>query len=168
MQTRSTSSRISVQPKREENIVKRLVQLCDVPWIKAVKGGYLVLSGTAMAVYFIISAVMDTETDSSVWSVIDVFVLLAVVLLMLSSLERKSAVSGSDSVTREYLEANMSFYLTAAVGGGFVYNYLAWKFSPSSNPLDASSYELWLMADMILPLLLIPNGIRLLRSARSA
>ena len=146
--------------------MKRLMQACDVPWIKAVKGAYFLLSGMAMYVYFVISAVMDTATDGSVWSVIDVFVLVAVVLLALSSLERKLAASGGDSITREYLEANVSFYLTAAVGGGFLYNYLAWKFSPSSDPLDASSYELWLIADIILPLLLIPNGIRLLRSAR--
>ena len=109
--------------------------------------------GLTVAVYFVISATQNSEVDGSVWSVVNIL-LLAVFVLALSTLHWKLTIPASDSVTRGYVEANVSFYLTVAFGLGLVYNYLAWKVVPSTNAF-------------VLALLLISNGIRLLRSVRS-
>lgn len=145
----------------------RVMQFCDRPWVRAVKGVYFLSVGIAVAGYFVVSATQDTETDASVWSVIDILLLAAVGLLALSALHWKLAVPSDNSVTREYVEANVSFYLTVAFGLGLVYNYLAWKTEPSDSYWDSSSYNLWLAVDVVTSLLLIANGTRLLRSARS-
>lgn len=147
--------------------MRRLVRLCDRPWVRAVKGVYFLMVGLTVAVYFVVSATQDSETDGSVWSVIDILLLVAVFMLVLSALHRKLTIPSGDSVTRDYVEANVSFYLTVAFGLGLVYNYLAWKVEPSTSAFDASSYILWLTLDVVLALLLISNGTRLLRSVRS-
>lgn len=150
-----------------EDAMKQLVKLCEHPSVRVVKGVYFLIVGLTVAAYFVISATQDTETDGVVWSVIDILLLIAVFMLVLSTLHWKLTVPAGDSVTRGYLEANISFYLTVAFGLGLVYNYLAWKVNPSTDPYDASSYILWLTLDVVLALLLISNGIRLLRSVRS-
>lgn len=147
--------------------MEQLLRLCDRRWVRTVKGVYYLIVGLTVAVYFVISATQDSETDGTVWSVIDILLLVAVLMLALSTLHRKLTIPSSDPVTRDYLEANVSFYLTVAFGLGLVYNYLAWKTEPSTSAFDASSYILWLTLDVVLALLLISNGIRLLRPVRS-
>ena len=135
--------------------------------LKKLAGAYMVVLAVVVAVYFIINTVLGESIDGfdvlGVWQVLDVLMLIGIVLALVSNYMRKREEDGSDSgggVTRQYLEVNLAFYLTAAVTILFLHNWLALL----AIGLDADNHQAWVIwafVDVMLPLTVGTTGCRL-------
>ena len=87
--------------------------------LKKLVGAYLICLAVVVAVWFIINTVIAESSDFDVldvWYVLDVLMLIGLVLGIIYNYANKQTVKGDDGpVTRRYLEANVTFYLTAAL-----------------------------------------------------
>ena len=85
------------------------------------------------------------------------------VLALVFNYMRKRDEDGSDSggsVTRQYLEVNLAFYLTAALAILFLHNWLsllAIGLEDDNHP----AWVIWAFVDVMLPLTLGTTGCRL-------
>ncbi len=102
---------------------------------------------------------------SPFWEILDPFMVLAWVVGTVFAYLRKRAVDceGGETVTREYLAANVLFYGFLAVGILLLWSYFN-LLNPNYAPTgpDATSV-LWMLIDASLPLLLGAAGADLLR-----
>ena len=102
---------------------------------------------------------------SPFWETLDPLMVLAWVAGMVSTYLRKRAVDceGGETVTREYLAANVLFYGFLAVGILFLWSYFN-LLSPDYAPAGSDAVSvLWMLVDVTLPLLLGAAGADLLR-----
>ena len=104
--------------------------------LKKLAGAYMVVLAVVVAVYFIINTVLGETIDGfdvqSVWHVLDVLMLVGLVLALVFNYTRKREEDGSASggaVTRQYLEVNLAFYLTAAIT--ILFLHTGWRCWPS-------------------------------------
>jgi predicted histidine transporter YuiF (NhaC family) len=120
-------------------------------------------------VYFIINTVLGETIDGfdvqSVWHVLDVLMLVGLVLALVFNYTRKREEDGSASsgaVTRQYLEVNLAFYLTAAITILFLHNWLA-LLALGGDSLDGNhqAWIIWAFVDVMLPLTVGTTGCRL-------
>ena len=72
---------------------------------------------------------------------------------------RRDADKAAQSLDREYLEANVTFYYSAAILLGLLWNWFGVEWVDPRNDIGL----LWTLIDTTLPLLLASTGIRLLR-----
>ena len=135
-------------------LLKRLVAL------------YLILLGIAVASHFLATQLYDPTLEGSaadIWRVMDPMMIAGALILLMVAFFRKLEHGGDSygmGLSREYLEANLSFYLSAVLLLVLTWNWFGWQFvePPNDNGL------VWIFVDSVLPLLLISTGVRLMRS----
>lgn len=134
--------------------------------LKKPVGAYLIGLAVVVAVWFIINTVIAESSDFDVldvWYVLDVLMLIGLVLGLAYNLVNKREHKGGDGpVTRRYLEANVTFYLTAAVTILFLHNWIA-LLAQGSDSLDGNhqAWVIWAVVDVLLPITLGVTGCRL-------
>ena len=134
--------------------------------LKKLVGAYLICLALVVAVWFIINTVIAESSDFDVldvWYVLDVLMLIGLVLALIYNYANKQTVKGGDGpVTRRYLEANVTFYLTAALTILFLHNWIA-LLAQGSDSLDGNhqAWVIWAVVDVLLPITLGVTGCRL-------
>ena len=141
--------------------------------IKKLVGAYLVGISIAVAVFFIINIfLVDTISVLAVWHVLDVLMLIGLILGMGFNYAHKQQAGGrnaGDAVTRPYLEANVTFYITTVVSILFLHNWLAFlAIGDVSVGDNHTAWVIWAVVDTALPIILGVTGCRLWRESPNA
>ena len=137
--------------------------------LRQIVGVVLIVVGVVVAVHAVVEPLYYVSTeaspDSLIWSIIDPFMALAVVLGVIFGYIRKRGVdleSGAP-VTREYLAANTLFYGFLFVGILFFWNWFN-LLSPGYTAVGPDTVSLvWGFINAALPLLSGAMGLSLLR-----
>ena len=139
--------------------------------LRRIAGVVLIVVGVVVAVHTVVEPLyyVSTETspDSPIWSIIDPFQALAVVLGVLFGYIRKRGVDleGGAPMTREFLAANTLFYGFLFVGILFFWNWFN-ILSPAYTAVGTDTVSLlWGFINAALPLLSGAMGLSLLRGA---
>ncbi len=138
--------------------------------IKKLAGAYLVVVAVAVAVFFIINIfLVNIISVLAVWHVLDALMLAGLALGLSFNYFYKSSVGrrdGNEPVTREYLEANVTFYLTAGVAILFLHNWFSFLTTGRVSQGDNhTAWVIWAVEDTMLPIILGITGCRLWREA---
>lgn len=134
--------------------------------LKKPVGAYLIGLAVVVAVWFIINTIIAESSDFDVldvWYVLDVLMLIGLVLgLAYNYVNKREQKGGDGPVTRRYLEANVLFYLTAAITMLFLHNWIA-LLAQGSDSLDGNhqAWIIWATVDVLLPITLGVTGCRL-------
>lgn len=131
--------------------------------IRQLIGVYLVLLGLAVAIHFVVTQFYDptiTGDSLDIWLVLDVLMAIALVLVLATAIRRKKMLRNADDggVSREYLEANFSFYFGASLLLIFLWN---WAGVAVADPRSDNG-TIWALIDATLPVYIGHAGIRLL------
>lgn len=134
--------------------------------LKRLAALYLILLGIAVASHFLATQLYDPTLEGSaldIWRVLDPLMVVGVFIALVWALLRK--LENGDGtynlgVSRDYLEANFAFYVSAVLLLLLTWNWLGFQFVEPPNDLG----WLWLILDSVVPLLLLSTGIRLMRS----
>ena len=132
--------------------------------LKKLAGAYMVLVAVAVAVFFIISALLEDSLDVlSIWYVLDVLMLIGLALALTYNYSRKTAGEG---ISRGYLEANAAFFITAGVTILFLHHWLA-LLANGGDWLDGNhqAWVIWAVIDTMLPIVLGITGCHLWKNA---
>lgn len=141
--------------------------------IKKLVAVYLVGVSIAVAVFFIINIfLVDAISVPAVWHVLDVLMLVGLALGMGFNYAHKRQAGGGnngDAVTRPYLEANVTFYVTAGVTIVFLHNWFAFLATGDVSQGDNhTAWVIWAVVDTVLPIILGVTGCRLWRESSNA
>ena len=141
--------------------------------IKKLAGAYLVGVSIAVAVFFIINIfLIDSVSVLAVWHVLDVLMLVGLALGMGFNYAHKHRAGGRDAggaVTRPYLEANVTFYVTTVVTILFLHNWFAFLVTGDVSQGDNhTAWVIWAVVDTALPIILGVTGCRLWRESSNA
>ena len=134
--------------------------------LKRLAALYLILLGIAVASHFLATQLYDPTLEGSaldIWRVLDPLMVVGVFIALVCALLRK--LENGDGtynlgVSRDYLEANFAFYVSAVLLLLLMWNWLGFQFVDPPNDLG----WLWLILDSVVPLVLLSTGIRLMRS----
>ncbi len=88
------------------------------------------------------------------------FLVLAVATVVAHSRKRDVDSTAGENITREYLKANLSFYLGIALMTGFVWKWIGPEVPDPENFID----PLWTVIDVTQPLLMFTTGSHLMQS----
>ena len=137
--------------------------------LRQIVGVVLIVVGVVVAVHAVVEPLYHVSTeaspDSLIWSIIDPFMALAVVLGVIFGYIRKRGVDhdGGAPITREYLAANTLFYGFLFVGILFFWNWFN-LLSPAYTAVGPETVSLvWGFKNAALPLLSGAMGLSLLR-----
>ncbi len=138
--------------------------------IKKLVAVYLVGVSIAVAVFFIINVfLVETINVLAVWHVLDVLMLVGLALGMGFNYAYKTRMSGRDAgepLSRGYLDANVTFYITAGVTILFLHNWLAFLATGGVSQGDNhTAWVIWAVVDTVLPIVLGITGCRLWRES---
>ena len=135
-------------------------------FLKRLAALYLILLGIAVASFFLVTQLYDPTLEGSardIWLVLDPMMIVGAFLSLLVALFRKLEFGGYSyglGVSRDYLEANLTFYLSAVLLILITWNWFGTAFVEPPNDVGL----VWIFIDSVLPLLLISTGIRLMRA----
>ena len=132
-------------------VVGRVVAVC------------MLLLAAVVAGHFLANQFYDPGLEGAartVWRVIDPLMVAGLVMVLLAAFARKRSLDADPAVDREYLEANVVFYYSAALLLGLLWNWFGVEWVDPSNDVG----WMWTVIDVTLPLLLASTGIRLLRA----
>ena len=125
---------------------------------------YLVLTGLAVAVYFIAVSWQYSGVDRPypvepypVWEVLHWFMAAAILIALVDTFTRKLRLGPSDGV-REHLAVNALFYVLLGVGLLF---FRSW---PSLLRGGEQDLLVWGSINMVLPVVLAAAGMRMWRA----
>ena len=126
---------------------------------------YLRVLAVVIYVQFIGSQFYDPTSEGlaeSIYRIIDPLMVLGLLIAVYYANQRKRAVDIGldDGVTREYLEANGTFYLSIALLVGLLWNWVGFQFA---NPVNTYGW-LWTVIDVTLPLLFFATSIQLIKN----
>ena len=126
---------------------------------------YLRLLAVLTYVQYIASQFYDPAGDAAaetVYRILDPLLLLGMVIVVYYAYQRKRTVDASSeqAVTREYLEANVGFYIGVALFFGLLWSWVGFQFS---NPENSFGW-LWAVLDLSLPLLFFASSVQLQKS----
>ena len=126
---------------------------------------YLRVLAVVVYVQYIGSQFYDPTSEGlaeAVYRIIDPLMVLAMLIALYFAYQRKRAVdSGPEGgVTREYLEANGTFYLGIALLAGLLWNWVGFQFA---DPATTHSW-LWALIDITAPLLFFATSTQLIKS----
>ncbi len=127
---------------------------------------YLILLAVVVVGHFLATQLYDPMLEGTalnVWRVLDPLMVSGVIIALIVALDRKLNGGDSQGITRDYLEANFTFYFSAALLLALTWNWFGVEWVEPRN----DSALLWLFIDSTLPLLLASTGIRLLREPSS-
>ncbi len=135
--------------------------------LKRLVSVYLLGVGAMVAVHFIVTRFYDPaweDASLAAWSAMNPLQVSGVVVALVVAFLRKRRLDGNasdQSVSREYLEANVLFYFSAAFLLGLLWNWIGVQWS---DPVHSSEL-LWIFIDITLPFLLAVTALQLLREA---
>ena len=139
--------------------------------LKKLGGVYLVGLAVAVAVFFIVNPFLSDSIDVlNVWYVLDVLMLVGLVIALAYNYARKREECGGDpggAVTRQYLDVNAAFYVTAGVTVLFLHNWFS-LLAMGADSLDDNSraaWTIWAAVDTLLPIVVGVTGCRMWREA---
>ena len=129
--------------------------------VKRLAGAYLAIVGAAVAVHFVLDPLIYewAEGDGTpiVWIILDWLMALGLAIALWVTFEAKRAAdAGSD--LREYLTANLGFYVAAALALLLVWNAVQIDWAAGDQTPDG---QVWVFIDVVLPLLFVTLGLRL-------
>lgn len=138
--------------------------------LKKIIGIYLILVAALVAIHTVVEPLYYTSTEaqpySSLWSAIDQFMAVAIILTIIfgHSRKRNACQKNETHVTREFLSANVVFYGIVFIGIMFFWNYFN-LLRPAFTAVgpDAASLA-WIIIDATLPLLLGAMGMHLFKA----
>ena len=141
-----------------------------MPVMKKLAGAYLVGIAVAVAVYFAINAFLIDMIDVlTVWLALDALLLVGLALALIVNYAHKRTEGRRDAdqtVTRRYLEANLSFYSTAGITILFLHNWFSLlAFGTVSQGDNHTAWVIWAVVDTAAPLIAGVTGCRLWREA---
>ena len=136
-------------------------------------GVALIVIGAVVALHTVIEPLYHASSEASpnspIWSIIDPFIALAVVLGVIFGYIRKRSVDhegGGAPISREFLTANTLFYGFLFVGILFFWNWFN-LLSPDFTAVGADTVSLvWAFIDAALPLLAGVMGLSLLKGGK--
>ena len=126
---------------------------------------YMLLVALAVAAHFLVGQFYDPTLEGTaltVWRVLDPLMVIGVVAALVAACARKrrrDADTAGQSVDREYLEANVTFFYSAALLIALLYNWFGVEFSDPRNDVPL----VWIWIDTTLPILLGTSACQLLR-----
>jgi hypothetical protein len=136
--------------------------------VKKPAGIYLIAVAGLVALYFILTPFFSESFDVMiVWHALDVLMFLGFGIALgvnyLHKRDNADKETGSN-ITRQYLEANVLFYITAGLTIMFLYNWFS-LLSHGNNYLYGNfpAWNLWNIVDIAVPLTFGVTGCRLLR-----
>lgn len=141
--------------------------------IKKLVSAYLMAVSVVVAVFFIINIfLLNAVSVPSVWYVLDILMAIGLALGLSYNYAYKMKEGGRDSgepVTRGYLEAHATFYVTAGVAIIFLHNWFSFLAVGDVSVGDNhTAWVIWAVVDTMLPIILGITGCRLWReSSRS-
>ena len=86
--------------------------------------------------------------------------LLGLLIALSSSWHRKRTVDRDEGITREYLEANVSFWASVALAMWFLHTWF--------TVLTGGETQWWTETDTLAVLVYVPTGLWLIRNARNS
>ena len=132
-------------------VVGRVVAVC------------MLLLAAVVAGHFLVNQFYDPGlegTSRTVWQIVNPLMVAGLVMVLVAAFARKRSLDADPAVGREYLEANVVFYYSAALLLGLLWNWFGVEWVDPSNDVG----WMWTVIDVTLPLLLASTAIRLLRS----
>ena len=131
-------------------------------------GIYLIAVGVLVALNFILNPFYPDGFDAMiVWHVLDVMMFLGLGLALLFNYlyKRDSTVGDSTTaITRQYLESNLAFFVTAGLTIWFLFNWFSLLAHGNSYLVgNAPAWNIWNMIDLVLPITFGITGCRLIR-----
>ncbi len=141
--------------------------------IKKLAGAYLVVVSVAVAVFFIINIfLVEAINVLVVWHVLDVLMLIGLAVGLAFNYAHKAGFggrNGDEPITKGYLEAHVTFYVTAGVAIIFLHNWFSLLATGDVSQGDNhTAWAIWAVVDTMLPIILGVTGCRLWReSSRS-
>ncbi|MCE2469217.1 MAG: hypothetical protein J4F32_01610 [Dehalococcoidia bacterium] len=121
-------------------------------------GVYLMLSGFAVAAYFILTAVIQADWELSVWEVIDWFMAAGALLALgIGWLQKREMESDGDSGLAHFITVNATFYAAAAL---FILFFWKWFAAVLFQNEDDSGVS-WAALDVLYTLVAMGLGRRL-------
>ena len=141
--------------------------------IKKLVGTYLVGISVAVAVFFIINIfLVEAISVPAVWHVLDALMLVGLILGLAFNYAHKAGFGGRNAdepVTRGYLEAHVTFYVTAGVAIIFLHNWFAFLATGDVSIGDNhTAWVIWAVVDTMLPIILGITGCRLWREGSAS
>ena len=141
--------------------------------IRRIVGVVLIAIGAVVAVHMVVEPLYHASSEASpyspIWSIINPFMALAVVLGVIFGCIRKRGVDhegGGTPITREVLSANTLFYGFLFVGILFFSNWFN-LLSPKFTAVGTDAVSLvWAFIDAALPLLSGVMGLSLLKGGK--
>ena len=140
--------------------------------VKRIGGIFLVLVAVLVAVHTVVEPLYHVSVDgqpySPLWTILDPLMVAAVAAGLIFAWLRKRAAGGGpdgDSVTRAWLAANTWFYGLLGVAILLLWNWFSLLSPRYTAPPDSAVSIVWIIIDVLLPLLLASLGISLLRGS---
>ena len=130
---------------------------------------YLLGVGAMVAIHFIATRFYDPaweDASLAAWSAMNPLQVIGVVITVVVAFLRKRRMCASltdQSVTREFLEAKVVFYLSVPLLLALLWNWFGVQWS---DPVHTSEL-LWVFIDVTLPPLLGATAVQLLREAKA-
>ena len=140
--------------------------------IKKLLGMYLVGVAAVVAVWFIINTFfVNSFSVTNVWFVLDILMVIGLAVALVYNYDRKRGGDqgpSGESITRQYLENNIAFYLTAGVTIIFLHNWFSFLYNGAES-LDGNhqAWVIWAFVDTLLPLTLGATGCAMMREPSS-
>ena len=147
--------------------------------LKMLGGAYLIAVAAVVAAWFITNSFfVDSFDVMHVWHALNILMVVGLPLALDFNFRRKLREGGprepGTPVTRRYLEANIVFFLTAAVAILFLHNWFsllalgeASSLGESAN-LNHQTWVIWAVVDTLLPITFGITGCALWRDARES
>ncbi|MXZ47018.1 MAG: hypothetical protein F4Z08_08555 [Chloroflexi bacterium] len=124
-----------------------------------------IVVGAGLAVHFVLDPVLYDWEDGqpALWHVFDWARAASLPLAVIVTFEAKRR-GDAEADVRRYLEANVQFYLAAALTLLFYWNWVQVDWAAGDQQSDS---QVWVFIDVVLPLVFVPLGLRLWREAES-
>ena len=133
--------------------------------VKRVIAAYLALVALAVLGQFVAFPLYADEGDGldaalDVWHILNWFMAAGLVLMLIVTLRGKQAADADPAIgTRQWVRANVMFYVSVLLAIAFVPNWFASNWGENDNG------TVWHVIDTVLPVLFLVQARRLLRPA---
>lgn len=132
--------------------------------VRRVIGTYLALVAVAVLGHFVAFPLYAYEGDNleaalDTWHIMNWFIAAGMVLMLILTLEAKRSCEADAAAGRQWIRANVMFYLTVLLAVAFVPNWFAANWGENDNG------TVWHVINTVLPVLFGVQARRLLRPA---
>ena len=135
--------------------------------IMRVAGAYLALVGAGVAIHFLLDPLIyDASWEESIppaWIALD-WLMAAGLAIALPVTFRAKRAADAGSELREYLTANVRFYVACALALLFTWNAVQIDWAAGDQTPDS---QVWVFIDVVLPMLFVALGIGLWNEAEA-